>query len=290
MVCRIRDFDCGYGNSVGISPEVTADLGLEFPDAYLHASTMKTLARAVREHDGAGFCLLPFCRTVEAEAMGADINLGNADSCPRAGSYICTEIDELMELPGIDFSKGRIHETLRAAGELKAEGDVVAFEIAGPFSLLNNVIDARVLFRALRKQPQNVYAVLEKLACQLLLYVDEIKKRKADIIIVSDSAGAPSILGPKMTEQVVENFACDFVRHLAAKADENTIFLLCPKLVFALIDTGHAEFVSHDLGRRVDYLEALLEMKGTAKLAGQTCIKNIDVELGNGVFEEVIVK
>lgn len=290
MAVKIRDYQCSYGNSVGISAEITEGLGLEFPDAYQHADTMKILARAIKEHDGAGFCLLPFCRTVESEAMGAKINMGDAKSCPRAGEYICTKIEEVMDLPDIDFTKGRISELLKAAGELKDEGEVVAVEVTGPFTMLNNIIDARFVFKALRKEPEKLYAVLNKLADQLLLYVDEIKKRGVDIVILSDSAGALNILGPKFLAQVTEAFTYGFAKKLEEKADENLIFMVCPKFIYALIDTGHAEYVDYDFGHRVDFLEAMLAMKGKAKFAGQVCIKDIGVSLPTGKFKEMVLK
>ena len=74
---EIKDFNCTYDNSAGINGEVTEGLGLTFPDAYLHADTMAKLSRALKEHDGAAFCELPFCHTVEAEAMGGLVNYGN---------------------------------------------------------------------------------------------------------------------------------------------------------------------------------------------------------------------
>ncbi len=290
MARQIRDFECGYDNSVGISAEVTAGLDLDFPDAYLHADTMKILARAVKEAEGSDFCLVPFCRTVEAEAMGAHINMGDEKSCPRAGDYICTKIEEVMDLPDIDFSKGRIREVLQAAKELKDEGEVVAVEIAGPFTVLNNIIDARYLFKALRREPEKMYAAMEKLATQSLLYIDEIKKTGADIVIVSDSAGTVNILGPKLMAEVTDNFTHGFVKRMAEKADENIIFLLCPKFAYALVDTDNADIVVHDFGERIDFLEAMLKMKGKAKVAGQACIKNIGASLANGKFRELVLK
>ena len=73
----MKDFKCTYANSVGISEEVTEKLSLTFPDAYLHWDTMAQVALALKETDGAGFCELPFCHTVEAEAMGGLVNYGN---------------------------------------------------------------------------------------------------------------------------------------------------------------------------------------------------------------------
>ena len=71
--------------------------------------------------------------------------------------------------------------------------------------------------------------------------------------------------------------------------DESCIFLLCPKFTFALLDTGHAEYRDHELEPGVDFLQALLQMKGQAKIAGQVCIKNTGVRLANGRFRELIL-
>ena len=97
----IREYKCTYSNSVGISAEVTEGLGLEFPDAYMHSGTMQTLAKAIKKHDDSDFVLLPFCRTVEAEAMGAVLNYGDSNTGPRAKDPICANMDEVLALPDI---------------------------------------------------------------------------------------------------------------------------------------------------------------------------------------------
>ena len=107
-MAEIKDFQCTYDNSAGINSEVTRGLGLTFPDAYLRGDTMAALSRALKEHDKAAFCELPFCHTVEAEAMGGIINYGNEVTGPRAKEYICTAPEELLDLPEIDFSKGTL--------------------------------------------------------------------------------------------------------------------------------------------------------------------------------------
>ena len=90
---EIKDFNCTYDNSAGINGEVTEGLGLCFPEAYLHCDTMAKLSKALKEHDNAPFCELPFCHTVEAEAMGGIINYGNEKTGPRAKEYLCTEVE-----------------------------------------------------------------------------------------------------------------------------------------------------------------------------------------------------
>ena len=125
----IKDFNCTYDNSAGIRSEVTEGLGLTFPDAYTHCDTMVTLSKVLKEKDKAVICELPFCHTLEAEAMGGIINLGNEIAGPRAGGYVCTDVEEILNLPDMDFTKGRIQETLLACKKLREEGEHVVIEI-----------------------------------------------------------------------------------------------------------------------------------------------------------------
>ena len=211
---EIKDFNCTYDNSAGINGEVTEGLGLCFPDAYLHSDTMAKLSKALKEHDNAPFCELPFCHTVEAEAMGGIINYGNEKTGPRAKEYLCTEVEELLKLPEIDYSKGRIHEVLTACRKLREEGEHVVLQVSGPFTILNVLIDARYVFKGMRKKPEIMKEVFWKLGREVLRFIDEAKKYGVDMVSYADSSGGVNILGPKMAEQVVNDFTCEFVKEL----------------------------------------------------------------------------
>ena len=286
----IREFKCTYSNSVGISAETTAGLGLEFPDAYMHSETMQVLAKAIKAHDNSEFVLLPFCRTVEAESMGAVLNYGDANTGPRAKDPICADLDEVMALPEIDFGKNRIHEVLDACAALKSEGETVCLEVTGPFTILNALMEPRLVFKAYRKDRDKMKLVFEKFSEQLLRYIEMGKKAGVDIFIFSDSAGALDILGPRFLTNAVEDFYDPFLRKVSDLMDDSCIFLLCPKFTYALVDTGHAEFIEHQLEPGIDFMKAMLSMKGKAKIAGQVCVKNVGVKLAHGKFREIILK
>ena len=178
---EIKDFNCTYDNSAGINGEVTEGLGLCFPEAYLHCDTMAKLSKALKEHDNAPFCELPFCHTVEAEAMGGIINYGNEKTGPRAKEYLCTEVEELLNLPEVDYSTGRIHEVLLACQKLREEGEHVVLQVSGPFTILNVLIDARYVFKGMRKKPEIMKEVFWKLGREVLRFIDEAKKYGVDI-------------------------------------------------------------------------------------------------------------
>ena len=108
---------------------------------------MVTLSKVLKEKDKAVICELPFCHTLEAESMGGIINLGNEIAGPRAGGYVCTDVEEILNLPDMDFTKNRIQETLLACKKLREEGEHVVFEVAGPFTILNVLTDARYVFK-----------------------------------------------------------------------------------------------------------------------------------------------
>lgn len=290
MTNKIQDFQCTYENSAGVRRDVTTGLGLTFPDTYLHADTMAALAKAIKEKDGASFVELPFCHTVEAEAMGGIINLGNEIAGPRAGEYICTKMEEILALPPIDFSKGRIHEVLLACQRLSEEGEHVVFEISGPFTILNVLIDAKYVFKTLRKNPDLAMKVFWKLGEETLRFAREAKKYGAEFISFADSSGGVNILGPKVMAQVVEGFTYEYLRKLGELADDKTMILLCPKTTFALLGTEKAYFRNVLLDPPIRYGEACIELLGKVKFAGMMCIKNIRYEIKDGCFKEVILR
>ena len=213
---EIKDFNCTYDNSAGINWRSDGEAESDLSGRYLHHETMAELSKALKEHDGAAFCELPFCHTVEAEAMGGLVNYGNDKTGPRAKEYICTKPEELLELPAIDFTTGRIHEVLLACKELRKQGQHVVLQVSGPFTILNVLIDARYVFKGMRKQPEVMKKVFWKLGDEILRFMEEAKKYDVDLISYADSSGGVNILGPKMAEQVVEDFTFEFLKKAEA--------------------------------------------------------------------------
>lgn len=287
---EIKDFKCTFDNASENYPEVAKELGLAFPDAYLHADTMAMLSKANKEKFGGHACILPFCHTVEAEAIGGIITLGNEVAGPRAKEYITKDIEALLNLSDIDFSKGRIHEVLLACKMLHEQGEHVVLEVSGPITILNVLIDSKYIFKGMKKKPELMKAVFEKLGSQILRYVEEAKKYGVDMISYADSAGGVNILGPKIAEQMVYDFTYDFMKKLETFADEKTIILLCPKTTFALIGTEKAKLMDVELSGTMPYGKGCVEAIGKARVVGQQCIKNMNYMLNDGKIKEVKLK
>lgn len=277
----IRDFVCKQ-QAAQLPPAVVQDERISFPAAYCRRDEMVRLAEAVKTASGAPVCILPFCHTVEAEALGAHITYGDQHCGPRAGQLVCSSIEEFFALPKADCSTGRIAEVLAACKLLSERGETVILEISGPLTILNALMEPHLIFRALRKQPQQMNAVWEILSDLLLDYVLRAEKAGA-IISFADPIGSVNILGPKLTEQLTKEFTWPFLLRLARETRPDTLVSLCPKTALALIGSGCATWESIPLPRLMSYPEALLEARGKTKFTGQVCLKNPNTKLPGSI-------
>jgi len=241
---KIIDYKCTYGNEQGISKEIIEKTNLKFPDAYKNWDSMVALAKELKEYYKANVCTLPFCHTVEGEALGGKVNLGDENIGPRAKEYICTTIEELLSL-----------------------------------------IEPRVVFKTFRKNPELIREVFNKFQHEIIEFIKEAQKVGVNIISYADSSGGVNILGPKFAEQVVEMFTYPLLKTMDKIINEEIIIVLCPKTTFSLLGTDKAVWKDVSLGGPSNYEEGCIKAIGLAKFVGQTCMKNKDFQLKDGVIK-----
>ncbi len=284
---KILDFKCTYDNSIGINKEVTEKTNLKFPEAYKNWESMVILSKELKNYDNAMFCELPFCHTVEGEAMGGDINFGDENIGPRTKDYICRTGKEILELPKIDFSKGRISQVLKACKCLREQDENVVLNVSGPFTIMNVLIEPRHTYKIFRKKPELMKDIFDKLQEEIFRFIYEAEKVGVNMISYADSSAGVNILGPKLSKRVVEMFTYPLLKKVEGKLNEERIILLCPKTTFALLGTNKAKWRDIQLKSPMKYSQACVEAIGKAKFVGQTCIKNTEFELKNGIIKAV---
>ena len=96
--------------------------------------------------------------------------------------------------------------------------------------------------------------------------------------------------GMKALAKAVEDFYVWYLPRLAELADERLIISLCPKMAYAAVDTGHARIAEHPTAPGISYLEALLAMRGRAKIGGQSCPKTVGSKVKDGIFRELVLE
>jgi uroporphyrinogen-III decarboxylase len=219
--------------------------------------------------------------------MGGIINLGDENIGPRVKDYICTTAKEILDLPEIDYTKGRISETLKACKYLREKGENVVLYISGPFTIMNGLIDPRHIFKIFKKDPEVMKDIFDKFQNEILRFMEEAQKAGVNMISYADSSGGLNILGPKFSEQVVELFTYPLFKKIEKMLGDETIVLLCPKTTFSLLGTDKALWKDIHLEAPIKYSEACIKVIGEAKFVGQMCIKNKQFQLENGVIKTI---
>lgn len=192
------DFICTGDDLEQIPAEVVKKTGISLPRAHSDNRSMATLASELKQHHGDVIVRVPFCVTVEAEAYGGHIKLGDALNGPRVDSYLYTSIEEMSDLQSLDLAKGRIKVVLDAVELLVDAGEKVALSVEGPFTILSSLIDPMNFYKSLRKNPQQVHDILAVIEKGIILYSLEGIKRGASIISYGDPVGTMGIIGPNV--------------------------------------------------------------------------------------------
>ena len=176
--------------------EVMASSGAAWPEAHTSDEAMLILALAMQEASGFDSIAMPFCMTVEAEAYGATVDLGNLTTQPRVrGSILPANGSGLLPEP--DFGAGRAAVLLAAMRRARALRPDVAIigNLVGPFSALGMLCDPLQLLRWTRKAPETAERHLGRISEDLVRFGLLQKEAGADAICIADPTATGEILG-----------------------------------------------------------------------------------------------
>lgn len=145
---------CPGGMMNMVTAELMERMGIYLPEAHTDARKMADLAKAVYEQGCFENCGVPFCMTIEAEEMGARVDLGSQIYEPHVVKYAIDSVSDYEKLSGIDLTKGRAKVVLDAIGMLKEEVKDMPIigNLTGPISTASSVIEPVVFYKELRKK------------------------------------------------------------------------------------------------------------------------------------------
>lgn len=269
---KLVDFPCKPQETIGLSPEIIEKTGLSFPAGYNDRMSLVALALAVKDDKNLPFCMLPFCHTIEAEALGGKINLGNGFIGPRPKKYAYTSVEDLLQAPAMDFTKGRIHQVLLGCSILKGRGEKVVLEICGPYTIISSLMDLSLFFKTWRKDPSLAENLFSFIGDNLANYFKAACTAGVDIISYADPAGSLKILGPRYTEKTAHLFTVPFLQKASEITAGKALIHLCPKIMLILRGLDLAKFIDLVIPKRTTYAEAVLKAVGKTEIIGQSCL------------------
>jgi [methyl-Co(III) methanol-specific corrinoid protein]:coenzyme M methyltransferase len=209
--------------------EIAGACSATLPAAHFNGEKMARLALEVARATGFENLAVPFCMTVEAEALGSAIDPGTLACEPKIASEAYASASDV---PTWDTEKlltnARLPIVLEAIGRLARSGTdlPVIVSITGPLSTSAAVVEPRSFFKELRKNKAEAHRVQRQVTEFLARYARLAVRAGADVVAVGDPSASGEILGPALFEE----FAVPYLRDIVRAAHEEgapTIVHIC---------------------------------------------------------------
>jgi [methyl-Co(III) methanol-specific corrinoid protein]:coenzyme M methyltransferase len=197
---------CTGGSMTATPEEVVALSGYTLPEAHCDAEAMAGLALAAARITGFESVGVPLCVTVEAEAFGAEIDLGDARTEARIVREPFGSVLDVT-LPPVDdlLRRGRVQVTVEAVRRLAATaGDLpIIANLIGPVSIAAAVVEPTAFLRELRTKPRETAALSAHVTDFLIAWSRQLIDAGADAIAIHEDTTTPSLVGPRTFELAV---------------------------------------------------------------------------------------
>ena len=240
------------------------DLGLKWPDFHQSPAEMCRMAAGALDILDFDAVRVPFCQTMEAEALGCAVSY--KDFIP-GNDVALYSLDERPSFPGDFLKRGRIPALLEALRSLKAHVGgraVVMGGVTGPLTIARALLDSVPLLKASLKTPEKIIPFLEigKRAC--LELSTALLRSGADLIVMEDMSASPDLLHPKTYKSIVNRYQKQVI-----EATEGPVVLhVCGNVALIAEELGKTEAIALSIDRKADVRSMREKVPDTLPLIG----------------------
>jgi [methyl-Co(III) methanol-specific corrinoid protein]:coenzyme M methyltransferase len=247
--------------------EVMDAVGCSWPGAHIDSKEMAALTIGANRLAGIENFGLPFCMTVEAEAMGAQVDLGHKECEPRVTRYTMDAMTDIDRLTSVDVTGGRVRVSVDALCILKEQsGEVpIIASLTGPVSLATSLVDPLLYYRALRLNKEAVHN-LNRLAMEnAIAFGDALVEAGADVMCIADPSATGDLIGPAAFEEFVLPCINEMTEHFRGRYGKPSIVHICgdAKRLGDVLQGLSAEVVSVDSVVGIQHLRSMVPGKVT---------------------------
>jgi MtaA/CmuA family methyltransferase len=256
-------FICPGGMMSMITIQAMQAMDADWPRCHTDAKEMSRLAQGVQELTGIENLGVPYCMTVEAEAMGAKVAMGRPESEPRVAEYPLQRLSEFPSLSRLRPGSGRLGAVTESIARLMARTPpfAVIANLTGPVSLATSLIEPMTFYKALGKTPDQAHEFMQFLTENLISFGRWMLQAGARILTISDPSASGEILGPRRFAQ----FALPYINRILDALQNDyaaSLVHICGNLkpVLPLLSRLHTRAISIDSATSIP---ALLRALGT---------------------------
>ena len=240
---------CPGGMMNMITTDLMYEVNVFWPNAHLNGEKMAKLASSNYENGCFENYGVPFCMTVEAEALGSKVTLGTREYEPHVTEYAINSVEQYTSLKKMNMQQGRAKVVLDAIKILKSKNDNVPIigNITGPISTASSLMEPVKFYKELRKKNKEAHEFISFVTDEIINFARAQIDAGADIIAISDPSGSGEILGPKDFEEFVVKYINKIIASLQ-KEKIGTIVHVCGQMrsVYKQVDMIKSDVLSFD--------------------------------------------
>jgi MtaA/CmuA family methyltransferase len=245
--------------------EVMESEGCCWPDAHLDPQMMARLTLAINRIAGVENVGVPFCMTVEAEAMGARIDVGSLENEPNVAVYPMDRITDIDRIKKLDPETGRARVCVEAVQILKkAAPDVPIFaNLTGPVSLATSLLDPLTFYRALINNKEASHKLMKLIVQSLTTFGDALIEAGADLVCIADPSASGELIGKRAFSEFALPYINGLLAHFREKFGIPAIVHICGKVhsLGTALSEIDAESISVDAVASIGLLKQMAPSK-----------------------------
>ena len=283
---------CPGGMMNMIVEDVMDITGAKWPEAHSDAKLMADLSSGAYINGGFENFGVPFCMTVEAESMGAEVYMGTKTNEPRVTKYPIDHASDWNKLNSIDINASRAKVVIDAIKILKGKNSDVPIvaNLTGPVSLASSLMEPMVYYKELRKKPKEVHELMNFVTKNLIIFGKAQLEAGADILTISDPSSTGEILGPKMFREFALPYLNGIIDSLKDYCEGGTIIHICGKLksIYNELNELHSDAISFDAITSVTEVVMGVKNKVIMGNVSTFALENSSIENIKGIAENCI--
>lgn len=209
--------------------EVMEKIDCYLPEAHSDALMMAKLAMAANRLTSAENIGIPFCTTVEAEAMGSTVKLGIKEKRPTIRAYALESMEDIDRLLPIDPDRGRTKVCVEAIKIVRQKVSDVAIiaNLVGPVSLATSLVDPSIFAEAIQNDKDAAHKLLKLMTKNLVRFGSTMLEAGADVICIAETATALEAIDRTAFEAFVLPYVNETADHFRDTFSIQSIIQFC---------------------------------------------------------------
>lgn len=262
---RIPTFCSGCSQTVTL--ESMEEIGVYWPEAHSDPRKMAELSASTYDLTGLEVAGVPFCVSIEAEALGCFTEIGNKkDSIPQVTGTPYTDFEE-VKVPDDLLTAGRVPVILEAINILKEQvGDTlpIVAGMIGPFTLACYLAGIEPMLKGLIRKPDKYMGFIELAAEVGAIYGQALKEAGADVISIADPTASSDMISPRMFRGIAKPAITSIVDTI----DGSSFLHICGNSTPIIRDMAETGVDAISISDKVDAKQAKQLVDGMTKIMG----------------------